>query len=256
MLHSLPEHGRDWFGMGGVLIDDDAEPDARALVAAFREAWPQLGDAPLHSHEIRSRQKNFLWLKNDEKVTAQFLVELTALMVSLPVMGFACVIDRPGYNKRYESVYLENRWQLCKTAFAIAVERAAKHALANGRRMRVYVEASGKTEDRMLEAYYKALKTDGSWFDPQRSSPYAPLGVQDYAACLYEFRVKQKKSLMMTIADLYLWPMCIGGYDASNRAYAALKTAGKLIDCHLIAEQVPHLGIKYSCFDSVQVQNR
>ncbi len=172
-------------------------------------------------------------------------------MLSLPVMGFACVIDRPGYNARYEAVYRENRWQLCKTAFAIAVERAAKHSVVRGRRMRVYVEASGKTEDRMLKAYYETLKSDGPWFDQQRSSPYAPLGARDYAACLYEFRVKQKKSLLMTIADLYLWPMCIGGYDAANRSYAALKAAGKLIDCQLSAEQVLHRGIKYSCFDSV-----
>ena len=239
--------------MGGVLIDDEAEPGARAMVETFRQAWPQLGDGPLHSHEIRSRQKNFLWLKDDEEIAAQFLNELTDLMLALPVIGFACVIDRPGYNARYEAVYRENRWRLCKTAFAITVERAAKHALQRGRKLRVYVEASGKTEDRMLQSYYEALKADGPWFDKQRSSSYLPLDGPAYAACLYEFRVKQKQSLLMTIADLYLWPMCIGGYDTANRAYAALKTAGKLIDCHLGAEEVPHRGIKYSCFDVVAV---
>lgn len=155
------------------------------------------GETPLHSHEIRSRQKGFLWLRDDGGVTAQFLNELTDLMLSLPVTGFACVIDRTGYN---------------------------------------------------------ALKAKGPWFDGERSSSYAPLGPDAYAHCLYEFRVKQKKSLLMTIADLYLWPMCMGGYDGTNRAYVALKAAGKLIDCHLTADEVMQRGIKYSCFEAINIE--
>jgi hypothetical protein len=185
-------------------------------------------------------------------VTQQFLAELTQLLLCLPVTGFACVIDRPGYNRRYEALYKENRWRLCKTAFAIAVERAAKHAQLNGRKLRVYVEASGKVEDRMLQAYYENLKSDGHWFDGHRSAQYAPLDAQGYEGCLYEFRIKRKQSLLMTIADLYLWPMCMGGYDDSNKAYCALKEAGKLIDCHLSAEETLQRGIKYSCFEAVR----
>lgn len=31
VLHSLPEHGRDWFGMGGVLIDRPGYTSAMSL---------------------------------------------------------------------------------------------------------------------------------------------------------------------------------------------------------------------------------
>jgi Protein of unknown function (DUF3800) len=251
VARELPAHGRDWFGMGGVLIQDEDLPEAKAQIRAFRQAWPQIGDAPLHSHEIRSQRQSFAWLR-EGAVAQAFLGEMTTLLLNLPVIGFACVIDRPGYNARYERLYQENRWQLCKTAFAIAVERAAKHALQHERRLRVYVEASGKTEDRMLRSYYDELRVKGPWFDGTRSSLYSPLTGQDYAQCLYEFRVKQKKSLLMTIADLYLWPMCMGGYDEANRAYVALKAAGKLIDCHLSADEAEQRGIKYSCFDAVK----
>ncbi len=251
-LSPAPKHGRDWFGMGGVMIDDEDEAEAKSVIDAFRAAWPQLGDAPLHSHEIRSQRKGFSWLQEDGAVAQQFMDELTQLLLGLPVTGFACVIDRPGYNVRYEALYQDSRWRLCKTAFAIAVERAAKHAQLRGRKLRVYVEASGKVEDRMLQAYYENLKSDGPWFDGHRSAQYAPLDSKAFAGCLYEFRIKRKQSLMMSIADLYLWPMCMGGYDESNKAYCALKVAGKLIDCHLTAEETLQRGIKYSCFDAVR----
>lgn len=52
------------------------------------------------------------------------------LMRDAPVIGLACVIDWPGYNKRYAEKYAENRWMLCKTAFSVVVERAAKFAIS------------------------------------------------------------------------------------------------------------------------------
>ncbi len=55
----------------------------------------------------------------------------------------------------------------------------------------------------------------------------------------------------MQIADLYLWPMCIGGYDKNNQAYRALFEAKRLVDCELSEHETPMLGIKYSCFEHV-----
>jgi hypothetical protein len=54
---------------------------------------------------------------------------------------------------------------------------------------------------------------------------------------------------MVQFADLYLWPMAMGGYDENNRPYKRLLEDGKLIDCIYNDAEVPHLGIKYSCFD-------
>ena len=82
-------------------------------------------------------------------------------MRDAPVTGIACVIDRPGYNARYEDKYRENRWMLCKTAFSVVVERSAKFAIANCQRLRVLPEKCNKAEDGLLRSYYNELKTDG-----------------------------------------------------------------------------------------------
>jgi hypothetical protein len=57
------------------------------------------------------------------------------LMSASPFLGFACVIDRPGYNARYREKYGREQWSLCKTAFSELVERAAKYAQGAGYRL-------------------------------------------------------------------------------------------------------------------------
>lgn len=242
-------HKHDWFALGGVLIDDDQLPLANAQITAFRSRWPQLGNSPLHSYEIRGRHENFTWLGDDDVVRNKFIGELEQLLFALPVVGLACVIDRPGYNHRYREKYGNDRWSLCKTAFDVAVERAVKFSNQRGRKLRVYVERCSKADDALLLGYYKSLKDSGHSFNPKSASIYNPLASVDYAATLYDFKTKEKSSQLMQIADIYLWPMCIGGYDEGNRAYVALKAAGKLIDCVLPNESVAERGIKYSCFD-------
>lgn len=245
----VPKHGNDWFALGGVLIDDDQIPVARALIEAFRLKWPQLGTAPLHSHEIRGCHRNFKWLGVSQETRERFLCELEGLLLALPVVGLACVIDRPGYNLRYRAKYGREQWSLCKTAFAVATERAVKFALERNRKLRVFVEKSSKSDDKVIRGYYDALKGNGHWFDAGNASKYGPLPAEDYRSTLYEFRIKDKSSSLMQIADLYLWPMCMGGYDRANFAYSRLLAGGKLIECHLAAEQIPSKGSKYSCFD-------
>lgn len=249
-------HGYDWFALGGVLIDDDQLPSANAQIAAFRLRWPQLGTAPLHSYEIRGRHENFAWLGNDAGVRNQFLGELEQLLFALPVIGIACVIDRPGYNHRYREKYGRERWSLCKTAFDVVVERAVKLASEKDRKLRIYVERCSKADDAVLRGYYNSLKDSGHSFDANAASIYNPLASVDYTHTLYEFRTKEKSSKLMQIADIYLWPMCIGGYDEGNRAFSALKKAGKLIDCVLPRELIAERGIKYSCFDLVKQASR
>jgi hypothetical protein len=101
----------------------------------------------------------------------------------------------------------------------------------------------------MLKAYYDSLRGQGNPFDVQRSAAYGPLEVDVLNKVLYEFRVKDKTSLIMQLADLYLYAICRGGYEKDYRPYAELCEQKKLIDQHLEAELVPLLGIKYSCFD-------
>lgn len=59
---------------------------------------------------------------------------------------------------------------------------------------------------------------------------------------------RTKKTPMLQVADLMLYPMAKGGYDPTYRPYVDLMAAGKLIDALLPVEDRPTLGIKYSCF--------
>jgi hypothetical protein len=243
-------HGNDWFAFGGVLVSDNDEVEARRLHSEFMNKWEVT--TPLHSSEIRSKNEGFMWLrsKTDEEKAA-FYEELYCLMRDAPVIGIGCVIDRPGYNARYAEKYAKNHWLLCKTSFSVLVDRAAKFALSRGQRLRVQPEKCNKKEDRALKAYYAELKADGLPFDATNSGKYAPLTNDQFAATLYDLRFKEKTSPMAQLADLYLWPICIGGYDSKNWPYRRLLNDGKLIECHLNEADHAILGSKYSCFEGV-----
>lgn len=246
----MPEHGCDWFALGGVLVRDEDEDEARRLHTAFVGKWGVT--APLHSSEIRSRNEGFFWLRDKSKdEQAAFYEDLYCLMRDAPVTGIACVIDRPGYNARYAEKYIENRWMLCKTAFSVVVERAAKFAISQGYGLRVLPEKCNKPEDAALTAYYRELRTEGLPFDAKNSGKYTPLTKDQFAATLYDLRFKAKSSPMAQFADLYLWPVCMGGYHQGNRPYSRLLDDGKLIECLLPEADHATLGSKYSCFEGV-----
>jgi len=246
-------HGYDWFALGGVLVADTDEESAESLHREFCKKWPQIKD-PLHSVEIRGKTKNFQWLSKLPSAELQrFLEDLYGLMKEAPVSGIACVIDRPGYNARYTNRHAQ-RWLLCKTAFNIVVERAAKFALLHNRKLRIYPERCNKTEDALLKGYYTEMRTSGPPFDPAHSAKYQPLSQTSLKSLLYDFKTKHKSSAMIQLADLYLWPMCMGGYDKSNRPYARLLADGKLIEHRLDMADIALIGTKYSCFDDVKIK--
>lgn len=245
------DHGYDWFALGGILVNEEDEPQARQLHADFCRSWKI--EYPLHSVEIRGRRGNFLWLlHNDKQQREKFLEDLYELIRSVPVLGLACVIDRPGYNNRYKEKYGDKRWMLCRTAFSISVERAAKYARETERRLRIHPERCNKEEDRLLQGYYGELKAGGMPFDKDTSEKYGPLSQAQFRETLYDFKIKHKSSPMVQLADLYLWPICMGGYHASNRPYERLKADGKLIECVLPPDAMSMLGSKYSCFENIE----
>jgi len=246
-----PTHSYDWFGFGGVLVRNSDEKDIKAKHHDFCTRWSI--ENPLHSSEIRAKADkfSFIGLLSDDKQN-QFYEDLYQLMARISVIGFACVIDRPSYNKRYRELYGREKWSLCKTAFPIVVERAAKYSISKNGKLRVFIEKSDKKTEGRIRSYYDELKTIGTPFSQKSSSTYNPLNSSDFNSTLYEFRVKGKSSPIMQLADLYLWPMCMGGYNSKNRPYERLLNDGKLIDSLLSEEDVPHLGIKYSCWDLVQ----
>jgi hypothetical protein len=243
---------RDWFALGGVLVNEADEGECRSRYRRFCETWGIT--YPLHSADVRHHAHQFRWLESaSEEEVSRFMRDLSAFLTSVPAVGLACVIDRPGYNERYTLKYGRNRWLLCKTAFSIAVERAAKYALAIGSKLNVYVERCSKTDDRKIQQYYQDLKGSGAPFDAKNSQKYDPLTGEAYKSVLYDLKLKNKSSPLIQIADMYLWPMCMGGYHRSNKPYVMLRESGRLMDVVCGANRVPELGIKYSCFDTVTV---
>lgn len=237
----------NWFGLGGVIVDESNEEELKRKILDFKTKWGI--ETPLHSCNIRQRNGDFAWMKADARRSQSFLDELTTLLVEAPVIGHGCVIDRPSYNRRYKDKYGNDRWSLCNTAFTIAVERAAKYAMSKDARLRVFVENSSRPDELKLKSYYENLKGNGNPFDPENSKAYKPLHRDDLSKTLFDFKVKKKSSPIMQLADLYLYPICKGGYDRQDKAYRCLCENQKLIDQHLNEHDVATLGIKYSCFD-------
>lgn len=240
------DDGIDAFALGGFLVESEGAPQAVELHKEFIQA--QGLTYPLHSNPIRCKKGNFRWLANDESRAKQFYAELSRLLLNAPGLLIACVVHRPGYNSRYVPLYGAARWMLCKSAYAILVERAAKYAHSHGRRLRVYIESSGKREDRILREYHRELATEGMPFQPQTSHRYSPLCPEALRAILMKNpQFIKKTNPLAQLADLVLYPVVKGGYEQNYQPYRLLKESGKLIDAHVADPEI--LGIKYYCFD-------
>lgn len=240
---TVPPHGFDWFGLGGIVVDQSDEDLIRSEHERFCARWEI--SYPLHSYEIRSCSGNFTWLKGDER-RGEFLVELSRLVTHPKLRVHGCVVDRIGHNARFQSTHGDHRWSLCKTAFSVVVERAAKLAHREQRRLRVWVEKSDKKVDRQIRGYYDAMRSEGLPFNPKTSAKYAPLAQSELHETLYELAFKGKTSPLLQLADLALYPICRGGYDPEYKPYQALRVANTLVDCGLEQDEVETLGIKYS----------
>jgi hypothetical protein len=201
--------------------------------------------------DIRAGAKAFSWLRRRSSDYDQFMSDLTRMLTTIPVTALACVMDRPGYDDRYRQLYPRNTWHLCRTAFSITVERAAKYARALGRPLRVYPEKCSRADERRMKEYYKALIVEGAPFDTERSRGYAPLRAHEFDETLIELRFRGKSWPCIQIADLYLWPIARYRYGRGGLPYEAFRNAGRLIEAGLTVDEIPSRGTKYSCFGLV-----
>ncbi len=245
---------RNWFGLGGLLVRDDDEQTERARHEALIAKWPEIQGIPLHSVDIRNKARGFSWLRDNAERANAFYESLTEFICGSSIVCIAAVIDRDGYRARYEPKYEPGaRWLLCKTAFTILLERAAKYALSERCRLRVLVERSDKKTDRRMLSYYEDLRAKGMPFDPKSMAGYAPLDATTLGGVLYEFRKKEKTSPLMQVADLCLYPICRARYEP-YQPFTQLLRHGRLIDTRLKREEVASRGIKYSCFELVDAR--
>jgi hypothetical protein len=134
-----PPEERDSFCTGGVIIREEDKDTIRTAHAKFCSDWKIT--YPLHSAEIRHHEKNFKWLGSMEIAELnRFHAELGEMLATIPVVGHACVVHRPGYDVRYREQYGRQTWHLCKTAFTVVVERTAKLAQRDGRQLIIHHE--------------------------------------------------------------------------------------------------------------------
>jgi len=242
--------GMDYFALGGVLIDAEDVDTVISSHRDFMKRWDL--NYPLHSTRIRGGRQEFSWMGRDQERSERFKRELSQFLLSLPVIGIACVIHRPGYVNRYASFYGKDTWLMCKTAYSILVERSTKFARSRGATLEIFFEQAGKQEDRDILAYTKALKSTGMPFDQARSEGYGGLGPDDFRSLvLGDPRGRTKKTPMIQLADLFLYPIAKGRYDPDYVPYRELMTANRLIDCFLDEHEIPLCGTKYSCFDGI-----
>src|SRR5712691_1110287 len=106
----IPRHDKmDCFGLGGILVKEE---DIEAILQKHKSFCAEWNiDYPLHSSKIRGGQGKFGWLKKPENA-GLFFPALEEFLLSLPFVGIACVIDRPGYVARYKESYDESLWLL------------------------------------------------------------------------------------------------------------------------------------------------
>jgi Protein of unknown function (DUF3800) len=247
---SINERERDYFAFGGIIIKSEEVADAKRAHESFTTRFSI--DYPLHSYEIRNATENFSWLGTEISKRNAFYEALAAFIADVPGHATACVIHRPGYNARYRELYKQNGWRLCKTAYTVVVERAAKFAKRAGRALLVHVGRGGKLEYQLIRQYHCDIRQSGMYFDADRSGKYAPLSPQELRNIVIgKLNFVLKDHPMMQVADLLLYPVARGRYQPPYRPYQHLISSGRIIDTALDAGEAKTMGIKYSCFDGL-----
>lgn len=242
--------GRDWFGLGGFIIRrEDEEP----MKWRRDEVAIELGArSPFHITDMLSETKGFSWLgRKSEKERREFWATYQQLLCELPVVGLSCIIDRPGYVARgYLQQHGDNKWLLCRSAFDIAVERAVKYAISEGRKLRIVFESDAPF-DPIMKGYFAQLKAEGLEFDAGRSGKYQPLTADQFRETLTTIEARPKSNRLLQLADSYIYAMARGRYDRKFGVWRDLCDHQKIMNFALQgdADRIRAMGIKYYCFD-------
>jgi hypothetical protein len=242
--------GLDYFAIGGLLIKSE---DVEGAVEKHRALTTKYAlTKPLHSNSLRSKKGEFRRILENPERARDFYNDLTEMLCTLPAYITGCVVHRPGYNERYARIYGDARWDLCKSAYTIVVERATKLAHRYDRKLMVYVERTGKKEDRAIRVYHADLRNSGMYFNAETSAKYGPLDAPDFRNRLFaEPKFVLKAHVLAQLSDLVLYPLAKGRYDPAYAPYRRLVESGRLVDSILSGKDIPTLGVKYYCFDGV-----
>ncbi len=248
--HSKHNDGMDHFGWGGILVRKSDEDSILVRMKELRNKWGIT--YPLHSSEIRNSRDNFAWLGKGEKTRVEFLENLNDFLTDLPAIGFGVVVSRSRYNKRFREQYGQGRWELCKSAHPILVERVVRYLLRVDpeARLRIIFEGSSGAENKLIVEYTRDIKRDGHPFQKDNADKYTPLAPRVYDRVIIGDAQSQPKSnFFLQIADLYIYPIAKRAYQPAYLPWVLLYESQHVIDALLDPERRPNEGIKYYCFD-------
>lgn len=238
--------GRDWFGIGGILVKAEDIKMCKDYHSEFIGRWGI--KSPLHMTDMLSHNKKFSWLgRIPDEEHDLFWSDYKSFLSRIPCIGLSCIIDRPGYVARGYPLN-ENRWLLCRSAFDIAVERAAKIARRDKRGLDVVFEQDPGI-NQLIVGYFRKLKNNGLEFDPTRSQKYSPLTKDEFKTILGTIEYKPKLHPMLQIADSYLYSMARHAYDKNFPIYRRLRDARRIANFALTNEEIPLMGVKHYCFE-------
>jgi len=202
----------DWFAFGGILVKGE---NVATISTAHEQFCATHGiDYPLHSTNIRGHRRNFRWLRHSEERSTAFIDSLTRFITSQPMIVTAAVIHRPNYFARYRDVHEGSLWKVDKTAFCILVERAAKFARLQGRKLEVFFERSGPKEDGAIIEYMRDMKRKGLPFNKERMATYMPMSEIELRSIVLGDPIPANKTVpLIQLADLTLYPICKYGFE-------------------------------------------
>jgi hypothetical protein len=244
---SAEEVGPDAFALGGILVPSE---QTALLADRVRDLKSSCGiEHHLRSYEIRNKKNRFAWMAKDAERAKRLYAGINALVTAMPAWATAVVIDRTGYGARYRGKHGKDRWELCKSAYDILIERAAKIASCDGRRLKVFVEMTGPREDNLIRQYHANLRTNGLEFAAPNSSKYRPLAAEDFARLTMKNpQFTRKGNPLSDLADLVLFPLVMAKFKPEYGPYRHLCDTGKIIDARLV-DGPADCGVKYYCFD-------
>ena len=199
---------------------------------------------------MRSEKKKFAWIGRLRALTGTAYGPATGpFSAAIPVAGTACVIDRPGYVARgYGTREGNSKWLLCRSAFDIVVERAAKLAKQQGRRLKVFYEMADPATNASIEGYFYNVKSNGMGFDAANSAKYLPLTAAEFQYVLLDIEGKGKPNRILQIADTYVYAIARGSYDRKFGIYRRLAESGRLVTDQVASERAFDSGGKNLLF--------
>jgi len=226
--NALDFQGRncDWFAFGGISIKKSDVDFMKKKHHALCNKWEI--EVPLHTNDILERKNEFTFLEDKGKF-ADFCEDLDKLIVSLPIVCHAYVIDRKAYNKEYQDI--DDRWSnYYYTTVPIVFERVAKYANMKKATLKIFFEKTGDTK---IDSYINKYKGEQE-FNRNISIKYNPLKKEKYNNIVKSKPIAADKECVgLQIADLVLYAIARGQFDTEYKSFKILEKHNKLIDSHL-----------------------